>query len=774
MMKKRMLFMLLCSMAGPIIAQKIAITGCVFDGRSQAPMEFTNVVLQTSDSIFVTGTTSDSRGVFTIEPVEPGDYQVAVSSIGYITQHIDIREASGNVDLGKIQMEDAAVSLEGVVVSGSSIHSRADRKLVFPTSKQIETSNNGITLLQQLMLPRIKINPLDNTVSVPGNGEVQLRINGVKVETQEIAALQPADILRIEYHDNPGLRYGNAEVVLDYIVRRPETGGNILVDLRNGVSSVWGNDQLSAKINHKKSEFGVNYNINPRDFYQVYRDNEEVFQFADGTSLRRKEVGEPGRLNLCWQNLNLNYSYQEPDRYLFNATFRYGYSDQRHLDYQGKLYNLQQEDDVVDMIDRSSQNYFRPALDLYYQRNLANDQTLVLNLVGTYTHSESERIYQESREQVLLTDVHNRTDGNKRSVIAEGIYEKKLGTHRLSGGLKHEQAFSDNSYRNGSETNTKMNQSDSYLYAEWTGNYRKIDYTFGIGGSRYYYKQDGTNDSYSYYTFRPKFTLQYNFMENSFLRLNGSANRIAPSLSDLSDVEIVVDSLQIQRGNPGLKPYMRYNLYLTYEMKKGLFYNNTWAGYEYAPDAIMDEKLIEGDKFVQTWNNQKDWQRLATRTTFRVGPVKDILQFSLTGGVNHYKSNGNTYRHRYTNWYYNGEVSANYKKMYFMLGLESNWNWFWGEKLNGGENIHYCMVKSNLKKMSFGLSMFNPFADNYKQENENWSKYASYKRANYINESSRLLMVHFSYNFSFGRNVKSAQKRLNNSDNDSGVMSSGK
>ena len=34
----------------------------------------------------------------------------------------------------------------------------------------------------------------------------------------------PTEIIRIEYHDNPGLRYGNAEVVLDtsFAVRIPE------------------------------------------------------------------------------------------------------------------------------------------------------------------------------------------------------------------------------------------------------------------------------------------------------------------------------------------------------------------------------------------------------------------------------------------------------------------------------------------------------------------------------------------------------------------------
>lgn len=773
-MKRMILFILLCSVTGYTFAQKIDIRGCIFDAKDQQPMEFANIVLQTVDSAFLSGTTSDMKGDFLIAQVEPGDYRVAVSSMGYITQYIEINNLKSSINLGTVKMDDAAVSLDGVTVNGSNMSSRSDRKLVVPTAKQKEVSNNGVMLLQQLMLPKIRINQLDNTISVPGNGEVQLRINGVKVEIQEITALLPEDIIRIEYHDNPGLRYGNAEVVLDYIVHRPETGGSVSIDLRNGVSSVWGQDQLSAKINHKKSEFGLNYNINPRDFYEVYRDNEETFNFTDGTSLKRKEIGEPGHMQLMWQNLNLNYSFQEPEKYFFNATFRYHQNNNPHTDFRGKLYNVANAEDVVSMIDKTENTGYRPALDLYYQRTLKNDQTLVFNVVGTYNKSNSARIYQENRLDELLTDVHNRTQGEKYSVIGEAIYEKKFGNNRLSGGMKHEQSFSDNLYRNGRETTTRMNQSDSYLYAEWAGKVKKLDYTLGVGVSRYYFKQKETEDAYSYYTFRPKVTLQYNIMDNTFFRLSGSAHRVAPSLSNLSAVEMVMDSLQIQRGNPTLKPYMDYTLQFTYEMKKGLFYNSTWGMYEYCPDIILDEKFIEGDKFIQTWNNQKDWQRLAARTTFRVGPIKDILQFSVTGGVNHYRSNGNTYAHRYTNWFYNAELSATYKKLFFAVGVESNWNWFSGETLYGGENIHYCMAKYNLKKVSFGLSMFNPFSDNYKVVNENWSQHASYKRVGYINESSRLLAVHFSYNFSFGRKFKSGEKRLHNSDSDSGVMSSGK
>ena len=95
---------------------------------------------------------------------------------------------------------------------------------------------------------------------------------------------------------------------------------------------------------------------------------------------------------------------------------------------------------------------------------------------------------------------------------------------------------------------------------------------------------------------------------------------------------------------------MSYHTELNYEFRKGLFYVNALGAYEYQPDAIMDEKYLEGNKIIQTWDNQKNWQRVVASANLRVGPIKDILQFSVNGGMNHYMSNGNTYTHRYTNW----------------------------------------------------------------------------------------------------------------------------
>lgn len=774
---KRILFaiMLLGCMIQGVFAQNLEIKGMVRNGRDKAPLEFANVVLQTADSVFITGTTTDGKGRFMLDKVKAGDYLLAVSSLGYETQYIALDGFNKSIDLKEILMEDAAVSLDGVTVSASNTSSRSDRKLIFPSDRQVKASTNGMDLLQQLMLPKITVNPMSNEIKVPGNGEVQLRINGVKVELDEIKALLPTDIIRIEFHDNPGLRYRNAEVVLDYIVRRPETGGNFSVDMSQGVNALWGEHRVSGKINHKKSEFGASYRIGPRDFYGMSRDNEEIFHLADGTVLHRKETGDPSHASMFMHNLNLNYSVQDPEKYLFNATFRYWNNHQPHWDYRGILSNLDNPDDYVDMVDLNSSDNQVPALDLYYQRNLKNDQTLVFNVVGTYNRTSSHRFYQESRGEELLTDINNRVSGKKYSLIGEAIYEKKLANgNSLSGGVWHTQSFSDNEYRNGHDYETHMDQSASSIYGEFKGKVRKLDYMLGVELARLYYKQEGTDDSDQFYTFNPRFTLQYALPGQSFIRLKGYVGNLSPSLGNLNAVEQVIDSLQLQRGNPRLESYMSYLLDLNYEYQKGIFYALVNGTYEYVPNAIMDEKYQEGNKIIQTWNNQKNWQRVVGFAMFRVGPIKDILQFSFTGGVNHYISNGNTYSHRYTNWYCNMQASLTWKKFMLMYQMNTNWNRFWGETLEGGENIQMFMAKYNFKNLSLGIGAFNPFSDNWKVQSENWNQYASSKKTSYIKESSRLFVVSVSYNFSFGRTYKVGQKRLNNSDSDSGVMSTGK
>ena len=49
---------------------------------------------------------------------------------------------------------------------------------------------------------------------------MQLRINDIVASTAQVQALRPDEVLRVEYIDNPGVRYADTEVeaVINYIV----------------------------------------------------------------------------------------------------------------------------------------------------------------------------------------------------------------------------------------------------------------------------------------------------------------------------------------------------------------------------------------------------------------------------------------------------------------------------------------------------------------------------------------------------------------------------
>jgi len=766
--------MLLSGMIQGILAQNIQIKGSVSDVH-RSPLEYANVVLMTNDSTFITGVSTDAKGIFSIEKVKKGNLLLAISSIGYETVYMALSGLNKSTDLHNIILPDASVALEGVTAVASNQTSRIDRKLVVPSERQLKASTNGMDLLQQLMLPRIQVDLMNSQIKTIGNGTVQLRINGVKVEQSDIKALLPQEIVRIEFHDNPGLRYNNADVVLDYIVRRPETGGSFGTNLEQGINAMWAEHTIFGKINYKKSEWSTNYRFGPRNFYGMKRNNEEEFHLADNTSLSRIEIGEPSHAELYMHNLRANYSIQDPDKYMFNVAFRYWANDQPHWDYKGVLENTANPTDQVNMVDRSFENYRVPSLDLYYQKELKNNQLLVFNLVGTYNQSSSHRLYQENRDQQILTDVNNDVKGNKYSIIGEAIYEKKFANNnRISTGLRHSQSFSDNSYVNGHAYNTHMVQGESYLYAEYSGKVKKLDYSVGAGVTRSYYSQRGSGISYERYTANPRLTLFYTFPNQSSIRLKSNISSTAPSLGELSAIDQTIDSLQIQRGNPSLKSYLCYRTELDYEFRKKLVYFNLSNVYDYQPKAIMDEKYQEGNKIIQSWDNQRNWQRWASSAELKVGPWKDLLQISLNGGVNYYISNGNDYTHHYTNWWYNVDASLTWKNFSLGYKIMSNYNWFSGETMNGGENIQGIIMNYRIKAVTIGMNILNPFTDNYKQETENWNRYASYHRSNYFKESSQLVIATFSYNFSFGRKYKDVQKKINNSDSDSGIIKAGK
>jgi hypothetical protein len=736
--------------------------------EKEEPLALANVKLTTSDSVYVTGMTGDLDGNFQFKNISGGDYLINVSYLGFSSQTIALNRLSKSIDLGDIFMEEKTTQLEAVTITTSNTINKTDRLIVFVTDQQKANSSNGINLLVTMQLPRLTVNPLTNAVTLPGDERVQFCINGANVEPDEIRALQPKDIIRVDYLDNPGLRYGNASVVINYVLKREVTGGSVSMDLGNSITTWFADDQVAFKINHKKSEFGLNYSLRYRKPKGIWADDEYRFNFPDGSSMTRFSKGSSADFREEYHTIALNYNLMD-NKYFFNATMRFSglYDDKIRYSSQ---YTALNPSDITRVQQGTKARQLLPSIDLYYFRSLKNKQNLILNVVGTYINSTVNQKYEATKAGQLVSDILSDIAGTKYSIIGEGIYEKILeNSNRFTAGLKHTQAFADNDYTGTESALTKMTQAETYVYAEYSGKKDKFSYLGGIGLSRSYTEQVSEND-YTSYTFRPKLTLQYDFSRSMFLRLRGEAYNSVPSLSSLSAVDQYIDTLQIMRGNPFLKPNMNYSTNLLFSWRKGIYGINSYTNYVYSPNAVMQDVLRETGKFIRTNENQKSWQKLNNELTFSAGPIKNHVMVSLTGGMNYYISDGNTYYHTYTNFYCRAQVMAMYKKMRAIFQLNTANDQFHGETMNGGEKSHLFMLSYNGGKYSIAAGIMSPFSNQYKRYSENRNIYMPYEMYTYANDFSRMVLIKFGWNFDFGRKVKSENKRINNSDTDSGIV----
>lgn len=766
---KNILMLALALMVQLALVAGNKIAGTVVDGGDNSQLPGVSIMLANDSGDMVKGVATDEMGRFEIADVEDGTYLLHVTYIGYTPQSISLTNLDGDVNMGIVKLEQKPNVLGEVVVEGGAVINKVDRQIILPTSAQRKASTNGVSLLQHLQIPSLAINPIDKSVKTNFGADVQLRINGVEATKVEVVALRPRDVVRVEYHENPGLRYGSAAAVVDFIVKKNETGGNVAADLMNGIKPLGAGDyNVSARYNRNKSALSAVFSWERRDLDWI-RKNYESFVYPN-MILENKEIGNPTRIKYDNINLSLSYNYAD-DKNMLNIAFRDVYnntpnsfSDRNSVLYQGE--------DVYGIVDRQATKSHIPSLDVYYQRNLGGGQNLYLDVVGTYLKSSNDRQYSMTMVGIEPTSIVSEVDGSKYSVIGEVIYERPLWGGSLTTGAKHSHSQMDNVYDGGIRSKVKMNMEETYLFAECKSRVKKLDYMVGIGAMRTSYRQGGL--SQEKYVARPTLTLSYNVTNDISLRYNAYMSEYSPSLSDLSDVSQEMDAYQVRRGNPGLHSVTFYTNSLSASWRNRYVNVELSGRYSYDDNPIMEETTFEDNKFVRTFANQQGFHRLNVQATVQVFPFRDYIQVRLTPFFNRYISNGKDYTHTHSNWGFRGSIMAMYKNWGMMIDMNTSYHELWGETITKGERLHSIAVGYNTEKWGIQAMFMNPFTKRYEQGVDNLSRLAPYKQIAYSDDFRCMVMINVSFNLDFGKQRGISGRRINNSDTDTGILSGSK
>lgn len=687
-----------------------------------------------------------------------------------------------SVDVEDSLSVDTTMTLSGVTVTGARIYSKVDRQVILPTKAMVRHSSDGYELLRKLSLAGIRVSVSERKITSARGGDVQVRINDVKAESQDILSLRPDEVIRVEYIDNPGVRYSedNLDAVINYVVRRRYSGYVGGLGTIQAFTTGFNNTNAYFKYNHGKSELSLSYRMAYRYYDEQKGDKLDVYIYPDGTVRHRDYIGIYNTMAYNDHNLQLGYNLAEPDKYNLNVRFNLGWLNNP---YSGPIQRLVEEG-VDDMLtyNRSSQSNRTPSLDIYYSLNLPHRQSLAVNVVGTYIGTDykyhmREYVFDQTLEQTIsqtpTNDYSYSTDGNKYSLIGEAVYNKEMERTGLSAGVNYAVSHTDNRYTGSVNTDAVLNSENLYAFAQLQGRAGKLNWQAGVGANLSSIHQG--SEGFSKWTFRPQLTLSANAIKNVSIRYSARILPRIPTLAQLSDVRQQSNDLQASDGNTGLKPSVSYTNSLTVNWNRPVFDLQVYGSWLYAPDIIMNSIIPQeqdGGSYLFVWKpeNQKRYSEYSARAEMTLHAIRDKWDITLFGGCTRYESRGLTYSHDLDNWHYGlytslmlGRWSVDY---YFAPAAKS----LFSETISGGENISNLDVSYKHGNLTVGVGcLLLGYAQGFDYTSSTTSQYYSSNGHTHIKNNGNMVYLNLSYNFSHGRKYHAAQRKLNNSDNDSGI-----
>ncbi len=762
-----LLFPILFSAVCP--AQQI-VKGLVTDSKSN-PLEFVNVAFITTDSTLITGTVTDKIGHFVLENVVlDTTCMLKISFVGYKTVYVT--DLSSDKECKVALLKDAKM-LADVSVTASGVSQQLDRKVFVPLKIQMEHSNNGLELLDKMQLPGLEVNLLGQSVtSIVANGTVQLRIDNVLATVKDILALEASRIVKIEYIDMPGIRYGRSVAqVVNIITRQTQQGYSGGVNLYNSISSSYGKDGVWAKLNDGKSEFGFRYSFHYTgyDDYETYSIQNLRMTDAEVLDISRQGTNEGYRGNN--HALAVTYNWRNTDKNAFHLMFSLENEHSPLYDFIQNVVENGFHDKHYSSVTSVKDNVCSPSLQMNYSHRLQSQQFISAYLVGNYAGSNYRRRY--------ITDEYvsdYTVDGKKYNLYSELNYEKKWSEKYIfSAGYRYNYSRTQNQYLGSTgDVELKMHDHDLNINVLFQGRLGRLGYILGVNDGYQYFKE-GT-EHYTYNSLMPDITLNYKVNADWNIAFQSSCTPLLPSLAELSEVEQWQNDYEMVRGNASIKPYRTYQNQMTFQYNHKNLLVNAMFYYQNGNHCINQntvERIGEGDEayFLYTKSNDSKYTHLQGHFNLRWRLFDNRLILSGLGGVNRHIVKSSQYAHAKTSVFYHLSVNTYIKRWQiggrFMSAVQSVFN----EEFNKTYPTADLHIGYKYKKLLVNMGVMNLFLSEGRRFTvENKSAVAYKYTSTCSRDFGNMLYLTLSWNFSKGSKQKTDDMELRKTNIDTGIV----
>lgn len=661
------------------------------------------------------------------------------------------------------QNVDKPITLDEVTVRASKVVNKPDGMVIYPTDSQRQASTNGYSFLEKLTLPNLRVDNINHTISAIDNrGGVQLRINGIIVDKTEITALDPKDILRIDFIDKPGVRYGESlAYVINIMTRRNDSGYSIGTDITSAITTIQGDGMVYGKWNKGKSEWSVSYDINGGKSKGSNILQNANYTLTDGSiyTIERNDV-ETLRKYIS-HNAKLTYNWADSTATVFQTSL------------SGALNKTPDNYSIKEIIDgnhsykatsRDGSKDLSPVLDIYFFRQLTPKQSIIANAVGTFISTKTNSFYDEGTPYIY------NVDGKSASLLSEMIYENRLKPFTLSTGLNYRYKHTRNDYTGDASARTRMNDNKLYAFGEIKGSIKQFQYSLGTGVSYIHYTQN--EHTYNFWTYRPKLTLTYNPSNELQMSYTFQMQERTSRIAMTSDAAIRTNSMEWTVGNPDLKPSrdMEHRLLVSYNTNRLQSFIEGYYKQCRRPNMAHYERT-DDNRFIYTQINQKEIDVLDITAYAGYWLLPEKLQVAANGGMYRCFNFGYDYTHCYTSWFYVGSITAYLGKFYLRGYIDNGTHFLEGESKSCNGAYSALQASYNLKNWQFSLTWANPLCSKYKSfENELLNRNLYKHSIGYYKDSGNCISLNIVWRLNRGRNHQSAEKRINLKDTDNGII----
>ena len=652
--------------------------------------------------------------------------------------------------------------LNEVIVRAPKVIRKADMDVYYPSQSAVENSRNGMQLLTHLMIPPLTVTDALGTIKAAGQS-VQLRINGRKASVDQVKALLPASVKRVEWIDNPGLRYNGASYVLNFIVANPTLGGSLHAEGRQALNTPWGDYFVDSKFNTGLSQFEVGGMFKLTNKFKSHRDYKETFRYPSGNSLTRTESPLSGHADNTFGRLWSSYSYIKPDTTTFylEASADPTFSDDRM---SKGLLSLSDGGEEIVLTESNGNKGVTPKLSAYLEHHLANRQTIVVDLNGSFYigKSYSDYIEQKPGLSVDLTDIHTMIKDRNQAYALETNYIKRWDNSRLTAGASYTANRNRSVYENLGGKIFHQRQDKAYIFAEYFQRIDKVTLTAGLGTQYTHYLFKESNQGNHSWNLRPQATISYRLNQLHRFRLSFQSWQSAPSLAESNVAPQQIDGFQWRIGNPDLKTSNSYMMSFRYDFNFPRIAGTFGLRAFNSPNAITPYLYWKDDKQTTSYENSRGLQNL----TFFLSPQIEVIpDWIMASGHIQYRverMRGRDYRLYNHNW------SGNLNVMLSHWGFELAGQYvraqhdLWGEKISWGENLSIVQLSYNWKNWQFGAGVIMPFGkyDQGSKMLNHWNTNEKHMRLD-----MRMPYISLSYDLRWGRQKRGANKLISSDAN---------